>query len=135
MTQRGEAPCAFEAAGELDVFHQRDLCEASDPLEDIPSDEEGLVACGNAAPAGTQIHHASNEAGYRTRGVEADVEASAHASLVGQRGGDGLSGVRRELGVGVKEQQDLALAGGGTGVELPRATCRGLQKADRRRCR
>ena len=135
MTQRGEAPCAFEAAGELDVFHQRDLCKASDPLEDFSSDEEGLVTCGNAAPAGTQIHHVPDESGYRTRGVEADVEASTHTSLVGQRGGDGLAGIRRELGIGVKEQEHLAPAGGCTGVELPRPARRSLQKAEGRRCR
>ena len=133
MTQWGEASCSFEATGELDVFHQRNLCKPSDPLEDIPSDEEGLVACGNAAPAGTQIHHVSDEAGYRTWGVEADVEASADASLVGQRGGDGLSGVGGEVRIGVKEQEHLAAAAGCTGVELARTSRGRLQKTDSRR--
>ena len=36
----------------------------------------------------------TDESGYRTRGVEADVEASADASLVGQRCGDGLPACR-----------------------------------------
>ena len=133
ITQWGKASCSFEATGELDVFHQRDFCKPSDPFEDIPSDEEGLVACGNAAPAGTQIHHVFDESGYRARGVEADVEASADASLVGQRGGDGLTGVGGEVRIGVKEQEHLAPAVGCTGVELACASRGSLQETDSRR--
>lgn len=48
-----EAPGSFEAAREIDIFHERNIRESAETLKDLPADEEGLVAGGNAAPFGS----------------------------------------------------------------------------------
>ena len=54
-----------QALAELDVFHERLLRYAADPLEDLPTHEETLVTCRYASQARAQIHHARDEVEHR----------------------------------------------------------------------
>ena len=114
--ERNEASGSFEAAREVDIFHERNIREGADSL-DLASDEEGLVAV--AMPlhliAGSSCLQQSCHGAIR---VKANVEPPADGGRVRAVLGNGLCGTGWEQGIGIEESQTSTVAGGRTGIEL-----------------
>jgi len=128
--ERDEAPNSFEAVCEVDIFHERNIRKPADPLEDLASDEDRLVACGDAAPPGTPVHQASDEMSHAAIGIEANVEPSADGRGSKQCLEEGLSCIEWKLGIGMQEQQHITLTDGRAGVQLARAPLGCRQQAN-----
>ena len=130
IRQGYDRPGSFQPLRELDIFHERDIGEASDALEDVAPHEDGLVAGGNAAEAGSHIHQAGDHARREAGRVKPHVESPADASLVGQGLRNGLPGIRRKLRIGVQEQEDVATGGNRPCIELACASGRRRHEAN-----
>ncbi len=81
--------------------------------------EDALITCGDAAQAGAQIHHRSNECKRWAVGVEAHIEAPPDRSASHLLANAGPCPVWQSA-VRMQKQHDVAVSDASTGVHLRR---------------
>src|SRR5260370_2241599 len=128
-------PVALETPAQLHVFHQRHLRVAVHGLEDLATDEDGLVSRGDPAPPGAQVHEPGDHPEYGTRVVEAHIEAAADDPRILDRHFDCGKRPVGQPRVRVKEEEDLAPRGASTRVHLARASAGALEHTNAREAR
>lgn len=133
--QGGQLPAALEAPAELDVFHQRHVRIAAQSFKGLSTDEDGLVARRDAAPAGALVHEPGDHPEHAPRVVEADVEAPRDDAGIAGRGFHGGEGAVGQERVGVEEEQDVAARRARARVHLARAPAGAREQANLRRAR
>ncbi|MDT4883070.1 hypothetical protein FQZ97_1190800 [compost metagenome] len=109
---------------EFDVFHQGLIGVATHGFEGLADDEDGLIAGGDARPAGAQVHQAGDHAQHGVRPVDDHIKATPQGGGLQHRlahGGEGAFGQER---VGVQEQQHVAGGPSRAQVHLPRTAFR-----------
>jgi hypothetical protein len=113
-------PGAADAAGEVDILHQRPVRVAAGRVVEPARQQQALVTVGQPeaarAPGGT----AFQRAGGQGRIVEPQPAiAGAHGvGRVGGGGGDGALPAARQHGAGMQEQQPRAVGRRGAGAQL-----------------
>ena len=95
---------SFEPAGEIDIFHQGHVDEASHLFEDVSTDEQGLIAGGDTAQSRSPVHHAADDGAPHGWAIESDIEPSAHGFLIGQCRLDQGFRIVWKCGVGMEKQ-------------------------------
>lgn len=111
VPERHSSTRLLKPPAEFDIFHQRDLRETTKEFEYVAADKESLVAGRDARQARPAIHEGTDDSAANRGIVESDVEPSAYSGVLGQGRFDDPSGLRRQLCVGMQEQENFTLAG------------------------
>ncbi len=115
---------AAQTSREIEIFHDRQIRKSADAPERFRSQEDCLVAVGHLEVARSPIHEHLDHPQSSMRGVDAKAKGSrAHRSLC-QYTANVLMEARRQAGVRMQEEQDLAGCDRGAGVELSTAAGR-----------
>ena len=128
-------PAALETAAQLHIFHQRHLRVAVHSLEDLATDENGLVSRRDAAPPGAHVHEPGDHPEHGAWIVEAHIEVAADDPRLRDRRFDGDERPIGQPRVRVKEEEDLAARGTCARVHLARASAGALEQANAREAR
>ena len=93
-------------------------------MESIRANEDGLISGRNPGQAGAQVHHARHELERHARGIDRHVEASPNQAGIGDGAQQVLARPIGKPGIGVQEQQNVALRQRGARVHLGGASAR-----------
>lgn len=78
VPERHSSTRLLQSPAEFDIFHQRNLGEASEQFEHVAADKEGLVAGGDARQARSAIHKRADDSPPNRGVVESNVETPTH---------------------------------------------------------
>ena len=117
----GAVEVPAESLGEFDVLHDRDVGESAERGEHGASEEDRLVSVEEAEAASPPTNDRRGPAERGIVSAEILVESAAEHDGIEHGGYDGVEMSGQQLGVGVREDQNVTSGGGGTRIELSAA--------------